>query len=100
MSQFIMLWDSVKRKKVKSTLTIDDVGGSFIDYDFDVSGGGVTNFPIPADITALQKIDSWVNGSMRREGGSEDWTRDNGNDEINYNQTVEENAWVRIRVFS
>jgi hypothetical protein len=77
------------------------VGGggsaSYSDEDFDVGGGGQTNFTTSGTVGALTKIDVYINGVLKREGSTQDWQRNTGLNRIEFNFTVLANAWVRIR---
>lgn len=73
-------------------------GAIFSDQDYDV-GGDTTVFTTTGDITASNKVDVFHNGIMMREGGGHDYTRDAGTDQITFNFTVKNGAWVRIRIY-
>ncbi len=90
-------------------LLIDDVtgkrkrGGSPAsaptDEDFDVGGGGQANFTIAAVFGALTKIDITVNGMGVREGATHDYQRNVSLNRIEFNYTVPQNAWIRVRLY-
>jgi hypothetical protein len=72
----------------------------YVDEDFDVGGGGQQDFAVAEAFTADSKIDIWVNGILKREGGSIDYTRNVGTQEIQFTSVLAQFAWVRIRVYS
>lgn len=72
---------------------------AIIEFNYDVGVGGQSVFSATG-LTAEQTVDVWVNGRLVREGGSNDYARDIGNEEIDFNYTVPENAHVRIRLHS
>ena len=74
--------------------------GGFTDQDFDVGGGGQTTFLSGTSFSGGTKIDVIRNGTLMREGGSFDYTRNTGTSQIIFNYTVLQNAWVRIRIYS
>jgi hypothetical protein len=102
----IVVYDEATGKVVASNTDIGDVGsgggsGSFIEaeFNFDVGAGGQSVFSVdPTPIAAETEIDVWINGRLMREGASDDYQRDTGNNEIEFNYTVDEDAWVFIRV--
>ena len=71
-----------------------------IDEDFTIGGGGAVQVTLATAITAPQKLDVFVNGKMEREGASFDWLRNVGAQRIDFNYTVPQNAWVRVRRYS
>ena len=66
--------------------------------DFDVDVGGQSQFGI-GSITSGTYIEVLINGAEKREGASHDYQRNTGASRIDFNFTVPQNAWVRIKVF-
>ena len=66
--------------------------------DFDVGAGGQSQFSI-GSITSANYIEVLINGSETREGATKDYQRNTGASRIDFNYTVPQNAWVRIKVF-
>jgi hypothetical protein len=94
----VFLVDELTGKKKRGP-SLAGLTGGFTDEDFDIIAP--TNFlPLTEDITLTQKIDIWVNGVLLREGSSYSWERNIDDNEINFNSTIPENAWVRVRVFA
>lgn len=75
-------------------------GGSaaFTDYDFTVGAGGQTVFS-GLTFSSGQAMDVLRNGSLVREGATNDWTR-TGTTAVTFNYTVLANAWVKVRVWT
>ena len=73
-------------------------GATFSDQDYDVVGDQ-TVFTTTGDITASNKVDVFHNGILMREGGSNDYSRNAGSDQITFTFTVKAGAWVRIRIY-
>jgi hypothetical protein len=89
----ILLVDSVtgKRKKAPASLWEDE--------DFDVTLlAGQTVFEVSEDFTATQKIDTYVNGILQREGVGFDYVRDAITNELTFSYAVPQNSWVLVRV--
>ena len=84
--------------KYKRGATVGGGGGSYVDEDFDVGVGGVSFVNLVADISPTSVIDVFINGVLKRECGSYDWTRDNALNKITFTFTVPEFAWIRVRV--
>lgn len=69
-------------------------------YDFDVGGGGQTEFTGLATLVASdQRVDVLVNGKELREGATFDFQRNVGATKIVFNYSIPQSAWVRIRVY-
>ena len=93
-------------------VTVDDVTGRFkrgnlaaagatpIDQDYDVGGGGQANFTVTQTFSAPSLIDVSVNGIIQREGSSYDFQRNTSLNRLEFNYTIPQNAWVRIRVWA
>ncbi len=87
-------------------LQIDDVTGKkillaslFTDVEFDSTGQ--TQFTLTGQtITATTKIDVSVNGVQRREGATNTWARNLSPARIDFNETIPQNAWVLVRIWS
>ena len=71
-------------------------GTSYTDYEF--ISTGQTTFTI-GSITALSKIDSYVNGVKMREGASYDWTRNAPSSQVIFNYTIPAPAYVAVRIW-
>lgn len=66
--------------------------------DFDVGVGGQSQFTIGI-ITASTYIEVLVNGVANREGATFDYQRTVASSRIDFNFTVPQDAWVRIKVY-
>ena len=75
-------------------------GASHVDQDYDVSSGGQTAFVTTNSFLAGTLIDVFRNGMLMREGSSQDYQRNAGTSTITFNYTVDNNAWVRIRIWN
>lgn len=73
---------------------------SIPDYNhFDVGVGGQTQFVMTAGtIASGNNIEVYENGIVKREGGSYDYVRNIGANAIDFNYTIQENAWVLVKV--
>ena len=66
---------------------------------FDVSSPGQTQFIVSnGTIQATNVIEVYENGIIRREGASHDYVRNVGANAVDFNYTVQENAWVLVKV--
>jgi len=75
----------------------------FKDCDFTVGGGGQAVFNLTssgATLTSTSKVDAYINGSMTQPGSTLEYTLDTVGNNINFNETIPQNSWVRIRVYS
>lgn len=72
-----------------------------IDYDYVVaiSAGGNSKFDC-SGLTSNSSIDVFVNGKLKREGSSYDYTRDIPNSKIVFNYVLVLDSWVRLRIRS
>lgn len=68
--------------------------------EFEVGGGGQTNFTVTEPFTSSTRVVVEENGLERREGASYDFTRNVALNRIEFNYTVPQYAWVRVRVYS
>ena len=70
------------------------------DYNhFDVGVGGQTQFVMTSGtIASGNKIEVYENGIGKREGATHDYQRNIGSNAIDFNYTVEEGAWVLVKV--
>jgi len=79
---------------------VEQVGVEINDNHFDVGVGGQTQFTCSLGlVTSNNRIEIWNNGVMVREGASHDWQRNVGQNAIDFNYTVPENAWVLVRLY-
>ena len=72
---------------------------SHTDEDFDIAAPTLV-LALVADITATTLIDVFINGVLTREGAAKTWTRDHVNNEIEFNNSLSVNSWVRVRIFT
>lgn len=86
------VFDALETKRDKAT-------PSFTDEDFDIASPA-SFVQLAANIEATTLIDVYINGVLTREGLSQAWTRDTTLDRILFNNAVQENAWVRVRMFT
>jgi hypothetical protein len=75
-------------------------GSTIVDQNYDVGGGGQTEFITTQSFTVSSQIDVWVNGRLQRELAGNDYTRNAALSKITFTYTVPENAWVRIRIYA
>lgn len=73
--------------------------GGFTDEEFDVGGGGQTQFTLAATIDGSTKIDVYTNGVKRREGSGNSWERNVTPARIDFSESQPENAWILVRVW-
>ena len=93
----VFLLDEITGKKKRGPL-LSSISGGYVDEDFDIIAP--TSFvPLNVDIEIGTKIDVFLNGILLREGSSNSWERNADDNEIVFNTTVPENAWVRVRIF-
>jgi len=89
-------------------IQIDDVTGAIkrgpigtpaahVDEDFATIAVEST-FSVVENFTATQKIDVWVDGSLKREGATEDYQRNDSLNRIVFNSDRQIGSWVRVRV--
>lgn len=92
----VILYDTTtQRRKLGGTPLSQPV-----DQSFDIGVGGATEVTVSSGtITPTGKIDVFVNGAMAREGVGNAWTRDTANNKILFNYTVQQNAWVLVRLW-
>jgi hypothetical protein len=90
-------------------LLVDDSTGRFkrggtpfsapVDEDFDIGIGGADEVQLVTPISPTNKIDVYVNGKLLREGASFDFVRNHDDEKIEFNYTIPQNAWVRVRIY-
>ena len=71
----------------------------FTDQDFDIASPGAYVQLTGPTINSTQGIDVMENGVLLREGVSNSWTRDIGNNRIVFNFTLPTTSWVRVRLY-
>jgi len=76
------------------------VSASWTDEQFSVGGGGVATVSLASTITGITKIDVYVNGVLRREGAGNTWVRNVTPARIDFAETIPQNAWILVRVWS
>jgi hypothetical protein len=72
---------------------------SFADEDFDIAAP-TSVLALASDITATTLIDVYINGILTREGATKTLERDQVNNEIEFNDALSVNSWVRVRIFT
>jgi hypothetical protein len=82
--------------KFKRGPIIPPVG--YIDEEFDTTSTETT-FAVVENFTATQKIDVYVNGTLKREGVSKDYTRNDVANSITFAVGIPTSSWVRVRVW-
>ena len=85
--------------KYKRGAAYNDTDTYFYD-DFDVTVGTQTTFILARTFTSMQLLDVLVNGEMRREGASYDFTRNVGAHSITFNYPIAATAWVRTKLLN
>jgi len=80
--------------------TAGSISANFTDEKFTVGAGGQSVFALAGVIDAETNIDVWVNGQKIFEGASSDWVRDIVNEEIEFNNTIPENSFVVVRIWT
>lgn len=73
--------------------------GGFVSEAFDIGVGGASFVQLTAIIDADQTIEVSINGVDKREGATNDWTRDVGNQKILFNYTIPQNAYIKVKVY-
>lgn len=90
--RYLQIDDATGKKKSPASL--------FVDVEFDVGVGGQTQFILGVTITATTKLDVLVNGVKRREGATNTWQRNITPARVDFNETIPQNAWVLVRIWS
>ncbi len=102
MAHYVATIDEVTGKIKKTEVTLADLGGSGeveTNDDFDVGVGGQSTFVMATGtVTADSIVDVYVNGRLMREGLTYDFSRNAANNQVVFNYTVPESAWVRVRI--
>lgn len=87
------VYDDVRGRFVTTTTP-----GAAVVQDFDVSGSQ-TNFVVAQVFTSGSAIVVEINGREYREGSTFDWQRNVSLNRIEFNYSVSDKAWVRIKVY-
>ena len=98
MSLNYLLVDSTTGRKQRGS-AVGGGGASHVDQDYDVAGSQ-SAFVTSNAFTVSTLIDVYRNGQLMREGSSQDYQRNAGTSTITFNYTVDNNAWVRIRIWN
>lgn len=99
MANYYLVVDSVTGRTSRGGQSVSGSFDGFFDQEFDVGVGGQTQFVVTQTFTADSKIDVYVGGVLKREGASYDFQRNVGANRIDFNFTVPQTYWVRVRVF-
>lgn len=96
-TRFLQIDDATGKTK-RGPVTIS---ASWTDENFQVSApGGVTTVTLASTITSLTNIDVLVNGVKRQEGAGNTWVRNVTPARIDFAETIPQNAWIQVRVWS
>ena len=96
MADKVIVVDDTTGKKKKGSTS----GGPPVVQDYDVGGGGQANFVVTnGTFSASTYIEVRINGQEVREGASHDFQRNVSLNRIDFNFTVPQNAWVRVRLY-
>lgn len=87
-------------------LIVDDSTGAIIrgsvlgyfEQDFTVTTAQSQFTIVGATFDSGTKIKVYQNGQLKREGSTNDWQRDVGNNRINFNNSLT-NAWVHVEIY-
>lgn len=74
------------------------LGETFDDFDVTNPAGQTQFVCSTGTVNAVNKIEVWQNGIYLREGASYDWERNESQNAIDFNYTVPQNAWVRVKI--
>lgn len=87
-------------------LEYDDAAGGYVSLQdnpyFDetfTATAAQTTFSLATDINASQTIDLWLNGLRVFEGGANDWTRNDGSNQIIFNDGLPLSTRVDVRIW-
>jgi len=71
---------------------------SLVDESFDTVASQ-SSFSVVEDFSATQVLDVYVDGTLQREGASNDYTRDAVANTIGFATAVQSGSWVLVRVW-